>query len=135
MLSLQQLLVQLVIGTMAFGGVACLCPVAAEATAAPSAVHSHHQHDSPSADGGTQQADCGHDDCEEACERSVAVASKVPGGTSGKTPFQPDHTGILPQGIPVLAPAVHDVVQISAPRQRIALAQESPVQRYDRLLD
>lgn len=135
MSSLQQLLVQLVIATMAVGGVACLCPVAADATAAPSAVHSHHQNGSPSADGMTQQADCGHDDCEEGCERSVAVASKVPGGTSGKTTFQPDHIGILPQGMPVLAPAVHDVVQISAPRHRIALAQESPVQRYDRLLD
>lgn len=135
MSSLQQLLLQLVIGTMAIGGVACLCPVAAEATAAPSAIHSHHQHSSSSADGVTQQADCGHADCEETCERSIAVASKVPGGTSGKIPFQPDHTGILPPGISVLSPSVRKFVQISAPRQRISLPQESPVQRYDRLLD
>lgn len=136
MAKLQQLLVQMVIGTMAFGGVACLCPAWADATVVSSPVLSHHsQHVTPSTDGTTSQVDCGHEDCETGCERDSAVASNVSGVVSGKTLFQLDYTSILPPEIPTIAPARGEAVSTSSSRLRISLPLQTPVHRFDRLLD
>ena len=136
MAKLQQLLVQMVIGTMAFGGVACLCPASADATVASSPVLSHHsQHVTPSTDGTTSQVDCGHEDCEAGCERDSALASKVSGVASGKTLFQLDYTSILPPATLIIAPARGKVVSTSSSRLRIPVPQQTPIQRFDRLLD
>lgn len=136
MAKLQQLLVQMVIGTMAFGGVACLCPALADAAVVSSPAHSHHsQHVTLSTDGTASQVDCGHEDCEAGCERESAVASKVFGGASGKSLSQLDYTSISPPAIPIIAPSPGEVASTSSAGLRIPLPQETPVQRFDRLLD
>ncbi len=140
MAKLQQLLLQLVIGTMAFGGVACLCQAATVAQAAPADGHAHHQHGTVLPDGTTQQPDCGHEDCETDCERgsavaSSAVASKGSGSPVGKTVLQLDDVAIPPRGFFVFAPPPVQVVSTSSYRLRVPLPQKTPVQRCDRLLD
>ena len=135
MFDVRQLVVQVAIGAMGLGGVACFCPAAAEAHVTSAMADAHHHRGSTPADGAANQADCGHEDCEAGCERGSAVAFKGSGGPGGKPAFQLDHAGVLPPDLPALAPASGAVVSPDSARLRIPLPQETPVQRFDRLLD
>ena len=137
MAKLRQLVVQIVIGTMAIGGVTCLCPAAAEAHVAPAAADAHHHHDRAAVEDGeaANQADCGHEDCEAGCERGSAVSSKESVGAGAKPGFEPHHISIPPAVIPVLAPAAGAVFSLNSLALRTPLRQDTPVRRCDRQLD
>lgn len=134
MVPLQQLLAKAIIATMAFGGVACLCPSAADAEVAPPEAHGHHGHGAASQDD-AQAADCGHEDCETGCERTSAVPPDAAGSPSGKVLFQLDDVDMLPAGKFALAPPPDGFIRSGSSPHHARLPQETPVQRFDRLLD
>jgi hypothetical protein len=141
---LRQLAVHTVIAAMAFGGIACLCT--AEAAGAPPASKTQSQHhhaqqqNSQNHHGYTSTSvpecgDCGHSDCGPDCDRVSAASSKSSSIAAGKPASQFDDIDELPTGEFADLLRRPEVFLIDPPRFCPWLAQDTPVQRFDRLID
>lgn len=134
---LKYLLAHTVIATIAVGSIACLCPADAAGMAAPAATHARHAH-APDTGSGAEapaSADCVHEACGSDCAQVAAPSAKVSPTVSGKSPAQPDDIEFL---VPVMAgwpPAADPPRLTRAPPGPLWLSHDSPVRRFDRLLD
>jgi hypothetical protein len=127
MLVPQKILFQLLIAAIAFGSVACACPVLPAKE-----VDSHAQHQSQTQTPAPSEA-CHQSDC-------IIVCSLVPADFSdqdampcnGKYPID-DLDGVPPESI-----AAHHPERFTArtdPPPYLWVARDTPVRRFDRLLD
>lgn len=142
---LQQLFAHVVILSMALGGVACLCPVEAATRATPAtaldhadrADHEAHGHQGAHADGADTGAGCGHEQCGPDCTTvSAAAKSQALKSTApGKDAPTFDGAAFLPVGFAALPDVSRQRERPVVPFTVPARSQDSPVRRFDRLLD
>jgi hypothetical protein len=131
MLIPQKVFSLLLIAAFAFGSIACPCPVQAGSEAES---HDHHrsQTQSPSA---TDRVGCEHSECVTDCGRISADSSQQDANLPCNGKLQPDDSGAIePEKIawPHRPRLVH---WTGPPPRRLWLSHDSPVRRFDRLLD
>jgi hypothetical protein len=136
---LQQLLAQTLILTMAIGGVACFCPADAAGGSAAGAGHEDHGYPVRAHEGsGPEEADatgCGHESCGPDCTRVSAVSAKAKATIAGKTAPSLDDLDVTPV-IPGSLPSASAPFRHFLPPARQPLRpHDSPVRRFDRLLE
>lgn len=129
MLIPQKLFSYLLIAAFAFGAVACPCPAQADSEAGS---HDHHQSQmqSPAA---TEA--CQHSECVTDCSRISADSSQQDAALpcNGKYQFD-DFDAIESETIATSHPA-RSVACTGPPPLRLWLSHDTPVRRFDRLLD
>ena len=134
---LKHLLTHTVIATIAMSGFACFCPAGAAAMAAPAAVRAGHAHVA-STDNGEKTPDpdrCLHEACRSGCTQVAAASAKSATTAPGKAPPQLDDIELLPPAL-VSRPATSRQPDLfPLPSDPPWLSQDSPVRRFDRLLD
>ncbi len=123
------LLAPLLAAAVTWGGVACACALPSPALGSPAATHvAHHDHDAPAS------ADCERADCQADCtldglppDRGPQVA-EAPSGPSDDAVEAALH-GVR-AATPLPPPRNH-----SPPIPHVARAADTPVRRFDRLLN
>ena len=123
------LLAPLLTAAVTWGGVACACALPSPAAESSPAIHmAHHDHDAPAS------ADCERADCQADCtldglppEREPQVADAPPGPTDAVAEATTHGVVAAP---PLLGPRNH-----GPPIPDIAGAADTPVRRFDRLLN
>ena len=130
MLVAQKLFAYLLIAAFTFGGVGCPCPVQAGSEGGS---HAHHQGQTPSP-AVTENVGCQHAECDTDCRR-LSADSPQQGATlpcNGKYQFD-DFDAIEPETIATSHPARS--IAWTGPPPGLWLSHDTPVRRFDRLLD
>ena len=136
---LRQLLATILTLTITVGGIACLCPAEAFGLSPDDAGQADHGH-AADAHGAAAAADepsngCDHESCESDCVAVSATSVKAKSAILSKPIPSPDDLHVLPMaaGLP---PSASVPVRQSFPATRQPLLPpDSPVRRFDRLLD
>jgi hypothetical protein len=134
---LQQLFAHAVIVTMALGGMGCLCPAEA-ATSRAAVAHAKHEHQGAHAVDARTRAGCGHEQCGPDCTRASAAAAKskaLKSTAPGKNAPTLDDAAFLPAGVSAWPEVSRQRGRSVAPFIVPVRMQDSPVRRFDRLLD
>lgn len=127
MLIPQKIFFQLLIAAVAFGGVACPCPALAASEAG-----SHVQHQGQTQSYGSSEA-CQHSECVSDCSFISADSSEQDAMTcNGKYQFD-DFDAIPPNFIAGYQP--RGPATRADPPPYLWVAHDTPVRRFDRLLD
>jgi hypothetical protein len=127
MLVPQKFLVQLLIAAAAFGSVGCPCPALAA-----SEVSSHAQHQSQTQPHAPSEA-CQHSECVSDCGLISAGSSEEDAITcNGKYGFD-DFAAIPPEFIAAYQP--ERLAARANPPPHVWVSRDTPVRRFDRLLD
>jgi hypothetical protein len=136
---LRQLLAHTLLLTMIVGGVACICPAEAFGMSPDAPVHAVHRHAADShgaaAEGDEHSNACDHESCESDCAAVSATSLKAKVTIPSKPIPSPDDLHVLPMatGLP---PSTSVPARQSFPATRqVLLPPDSPVRRFDRLLD
>jgi hypothetical protein len=129
MLIPQKLFSHLLIAAFVFGSVTCPCPAQA---VSEEGSHSHHQSQTKSP---AATEACQHSDCLTDCNRISADSSRQDATLpcNGKYQFD-DFDAIEPETIATSHPA-RSAASTGPPPPRLWLSHDTPVRRFDRLLD
>lgn len=124
---------------MTVGGMSCLCPAEAAANAPAAAVDADHLHahgiHGAGGPGDTDTAGCGHEGCGPDCSRVSATAAKAKATIPGKETPSADDPGMPPMAPALPASISAPIRQSASPPRQALLHTDSPVRRFDRLLD
>lgn len=129
--NLRKLFSHVVVAVFAVGSVACPCPAKAASEAAP---HAHHQGQQESS---AEVADsCDHSGCMTDCSRMSADASPQDASLLFRAKLQFDDWHAIPPDTTAWAARSSPLVTWTGPLpRRIWLSHDTPVRRFDRLLD